>query len=121
MGKPKVPIGRLEFIPKAQLAKVRFVCAWDACEASFAGDVPKGWTILLTYWASRHVVNLTDIPPRDWMRDAVLCPAHAGVRAPTQRPWPRPCPLTARRPGIAPRPSQAAGRAQPGNRAIGLA
>jgi hypothetical protein len=41
------------------------------------GDMPAGWTRLVTYWSNRPHPELLRVPPRDWARDAVLCPEHA--------------------------------------------
>ena len=40
-------------------------------------DIPAGWTRLVTYWSKRPQPDLLRVPPRDWARDAVLCPEHA--------------------------------------------
>jgi hypothetical protein len=66
----------LKLISKEQLAAAGSMCAWDGCEATFKGEMPRGWTILLTYWAKRPVLDLMTLPARDWMRDGVLCPEH---------------------------------------------
>ena len=39
--------------------------------------MPAGWTRLVTYWSKRPQPDLLRVPPRDWARDAVLCPEHA--------------------------------------------
>jgi hypothetical protein len=36
--------------------------------ATFKGDMPIGWTLLLTYWSKRPVPNFFDIPERDLLR-----------------------------------------------------
>ena len=41
------------------------------------GDMPAGWTRLVTYWSNRPHPELLRVPPRDWARDAVPCPEHA--------------------------------------------
>src|SRR6516162_6502050 len=41
------------------------------------GDMPAGWTRLVTYWSKRPQPDLLRVPPRNWARDAVLCPEHA--------------------------------------------
>jgi hypothetical protein len=53
------------------------VCAWHGCAARFTGNMPRGWTNLLTYWSKRPESNLLQIPPEDMLRDGVLCPEHA--------------------------------------------
>lgn len=61
------------------------ICAWDGCDASCPfNDMPKGWTYLVTYWASQPMVDVSSgpqndtlrVPLRDILRDGVLCPEH---------------------------------------------
>jgi hypothetical protein len=48
-------------------------CAWRDCQQLLEpGEMPKGWTYLLSYWAKRPARNLLAIPQRDCFRDAVL-------------------------------------------------
>jgi hypothetical protein len=70
----KTAVFERKMIPPTQLTGR--ICAWRDCEARFAGDMPAGWTNLILYWAPRPILNAADIPARDWLRDAVLCPEH---------------------------------------------
>ena len=53
--------------------------ARDMGATRFAGDMPRGWTFLFTYWSRTPRAKFMDIPADDVVRDGVLCPAH--VRA----------------------------------------
>ena len=55
------------------------LCGWYGCNASFAGDMPRGWAFLFTYWSRKPRAKFLDIPEGNVVRDGVLCPAH--VRA----------------------------------------
>jgi hypothetical protein len=53
-------------------------CAWDGCTATFDGDkAPEGWAWLILYRSGRPHLNFLDIPSKDVLRDAALCPTHA--------------------------------------------
>jgi hypothetical protein len=54
-------------------------CVWDGCQATFDGDNPPAgwtWTWLILYQSKQPFVNVLDIPPKDVLRDAALCPEH---------------------------------------------
>ena len=52
-------------------------CTWDGCAATFDGDkAPEGWSWLILYRSGRPHLNFLDIPSKDVLRDAVLCPTH---------------------------------------------
>jgi hypothetical protein len=70
-------VSELKFFSPAELAAMGSICAWDGCQATFKGDMPRGWVYLITYWAKRPQLNILDVPQRDMPRDAVLCPKHA--------------------------------------------
>jgi hypothetical protein len=71
----KAKAGEVKSIPLADISTC--MCAWDRCAATFGGDMPRGWTNLLSYWSKRPELNFLNIPPQDMLRDAVLCPEHA--------------------------------------------
>jgi hypothetical protein len=52
------------------------ICAWEGCPETFRGDMPKGWTWLLSYWNPLPINRVEKIPEAHWYRDACLCPAH---------------------------------------------
>jgi len=52
------------------------LCAWDGCERTFQGEMPRGWSFMLLYWSKWPSLEFWDIPPNDGLRDAVLCPEH---------------------------------------------
>jgi hypothetical protein len=58
------------------VGKIGSICAWEGCTATFQGDMPHGWINLLAYWAPRPLTNFWEIPVKDRMRDACLCPEH---------------------------------------------
>jgi hypothetical protein len=39
--------------------------------------MPRGWLNLLAYWSKRPEPNFLQIPPRNVLRDGVLCPEHS--------------------------------------------
>ena len=52
-------------------------CAWEGCAATFYGDkAPDGWSWLLCYRSGRPHLNFLDIPSKDVLRDAAVCPVH---------------------------------------------
>lgn len=70
-------------------------CAWDGCSAHFDGEMPPGWTWLISY--HDKVPTISDWTGEDWAyrpyHDWALCPAHTrelmllfkGVHALTDR------------------------------------
>jgi hypothetical protein len=53
------------------------MCAWQDCEATFEGEMPRGWVWLITYWAAKPQVGFfLTVPQKDMPRDGVLCPLH---------------------------------------------
>jgi len=72
---PKAKAFEEKDVPLADI--VGFVCAWDGYATRFTGNMPRGWTNLLTYWSKRPEMNFSTIPPRNVVRDGVLCPEHA--------------------------------------------
>jgi hypothetical protein len=67
----------------SEFAALPSVCAWDGCEATCTHKeneyLPKGWTMLLAFWSAQPVANVLDVPARDWLRDAILCPQHTAA------------------------------------------
>jgi hypothetical protein len=59
--------------------KLGTICAWRNCHETFKGNMPKGWTFLLSYWGKTPVCDFARHPPAlgDWFRDAALCPQHS--------------------------------------------
>jgi hypothetical protein len=43
------------------------------------GDQPPNWNNLLVFWSPGPVLNLGEINPQFWPRDAVLCPEHSAA------------------------------------------
>ncbi len=55
------------------------ICAWDGCQETYAGSIPRDWRFLLVYWAERPDPDTTlgDIcDEKRSDRDGVLCPTH---------------------------------------------
>jgi hypothetical protein len=55
-------------------------CAWKACDGSFQGEMPAGWTWLITYWApwpdaTRTIAEV--VMDQFCKRDAAICPKHS--------------------------------------------
>ena len=62
-------------IPPQQISGCQ--CAWDGCATTFDGDLaPEGWSWLILYHSKRPHLNFFDIPTKDVLRDAALCPTH---------------------------------------------
>ncbi len=56
------------------------VCAWDGCQETYAGKMPRDWRWLLTYWAAEPDTNATlgsIFLGEGSDRDCALCPTHA--------------------------------------------
>jgi hypothetical protein len=54
-------------------------CCFNGCGKIFDfkdGGMPKGWQSILMFGDPQPVLHLMEI--RDWKRDGVLCPEHAG-------------------------------------------
>jgi hypothetical protein len=66
---PRLSAAEVERLPSA--------CAWEGCEAVFEGDMPKGWSWLITYWSSQPKLHFGKIPPANVFRDTCLCPEHS--------------------------------------------
>jgi hypothetical protein len=60
----------------AELLAPSFHCTWEGCEARFVGDMPNGWTYLLTCWSKYPRKNLVGASSPDIMREGALCPEH---------------------------------------------
>jgi hypothetical protein len=69
--------GTIVDIPIGELLKMRRICAWKACNASYKGEQPLDWRCLLVFWADNSVRSFAEIPGERWDRDGVLCPKHA--------------------------------------------
>jgi hypothetical protein len=81
-----------KMIPRTDVDRMRKLCAWRDCTATApAGDLPRGWVWLVSYWAPEVVVNFMKSPPgrNDWHRDGVLCPLHAQALDDLLKPIPR--------------------------------
>ena len=48
-------------------------CAWQNCLLQFKGDLPEGWTWMITYLAKEPVLLVGDM--EEW-RSCCLCPEH---------------------------------------------
>jgi len=70
---------RLEREPRSmvELLAPSFQCTWEGCEARFVGDMPDGWTYLLTCWSTFPRTKLRGASSHDIMRAGALCPEHA--------------------------------------------
>jgi hypothetical protein len=74
----KAAVFEKKLMRPSELAAMGSMCAWDGCGATCGPKeyLPKGWTVLLMFWSARPVLNVLDVPPRDMLRDAVLCREH---------------------------------------------
>ena len=70
----KAKVSELKMVKVSDLTG--HMCAWDGCEATFKGDMPKGWTWMLQYWSKHPQGQFLDIPQKDVEWDACLCPEH---------------------------------------------
>ena len=55
-------------------------CAWRNCDNGFQGEMPAGWTWLITYWApwpdaTRTIADV--VTDQFCKRDAAICPRHS--------------------------------------------
>ena len=72
----KVLQGERRFVTREEYAEMGLLCAWEGCGANYKGEQPSGWRTLIVFWAPSPILNVKEIPPDTWDRDAVLCPAH---------------------------------------------
>jgi hypothetical protein len=52
-------------------------CAWANCERVAPFPLARGWCWLVMHSSPVPLQDLMAIPPRYYLRDAVLCPTHA--------------------------------------------
>jgi hypothetical protein len=71
--------GRIETrsMSREEFVNLPSLCAWDGCQETFKGDMPRGWRWMYSYWSPQPHINFAAIPAEDMDRDAVLCPCHA--------------------------------------------
>ena len=77
---PKVMEQTTMSVAEIQAKMPGSICAWDGCQETYAGAIPKDWRFLLVYWAERPDPSTTlgDICDRKRSdRDGVLCPTHS--------------------------------------------
>ena len=53
---------------------VEFLCAWEGCESTFKGPMPRGWVTLISFSCDGPITDLRQV--REWKREAILCPVH---------------------------------------------
>jgi len=66
----------LSAVELRKLGEMGSTCAWRDCCATFNGEMPPGWTWLITHWAPHPIPNVMDMKTT---RDAALCPPHAAA------------------------------------------
>jgi hypothetical protein len=73
----KATVAEVKQLTPEQFHSMGSMCAWKGCPETFPGDMPRGWTYLLAYWAPRPGLDVTPLMTgKDFMRDAALCPMH---------------------------------------------
>ena len=63
----------------AELLAPSSQCAWQGCTAHFLGNMPSGWTYLLTCWSRQSRKQILDVSSNDTLRNGFLCPEHVHV------------------------------------------
>ena len=61
-----IKIAEVRQVSVAEVAAMGSMCAWQGCARTFEGDMPGGWTWLVTYWS-----------PDAEAGKRLLCPTHA--------------------------------------------